>query len=504
MSVHRVMGIETEFGISTPGHSTMNAMAASNVIVNAYAAAHMPLGRRMNSWDFLRESPLRDARGFDLSRSEADPSQLTDQDIGLANVVLTNGARLYVDHAHPEYSAPETTTPRDATLWDRAGVAVMAEAVEQVQSAPDGVPMVLYKNNTDNKGASYGCHENYLMARQTPFAEIVRLLTPFLISRQIFTGAGRLGKGQHGQMLEFQLTQRADFFEVEVGLETTMKRPIINTRDEPHADPEKFRRLHVITGDSNMSDSATLLKLGTTSLMLAMIEAGVLNDRHWYPQRPVTAMHQVSYDLDFTWQIPLAFGRSMSALQMQSDMLEAARAFCGNAPDPETAEILTLWEAALICIQDGPAACAATMDWAAKYGLMQSYRHRDQLNWDAPQLQAIDLQYADIRANKGLAFHLERTGRLKRLFSDAQVEDARVHPPTSTRAFFRGECVARYPTEVAAASWDSVVFDIHGQEALSRVHTPDPLRGTQAHVGHILDAAPDAEALLRALGSQGR
>src|SRR5512146_1968184 len=274
MTVRRVMGTETEFGISVQGQPTANPMVASSQVVNAYASS--TLRARRARWDFEEESPLRDARGFDMSRQIADPTQLTDEDLGLANVILTNGARLYVDHAHPEYSTPEVTTPLDIVRWDKAGEQVMLDAARRAGQLPGGAPIVLYKNNTDNKGASYGAHENYLMRRSTPFGDIVRHLTPFFVSRQVVTGAGRVGIGQDGRDTTpergFQVSQRADYFEVEVGLETTLKRPIINTRDEPHADPEKYRRLHVIIGDANLSEVAAYLKMGTTALVLAMIE----------------------------------------------------------------------------------------------------------------------------------------------------------------------------------------------------------------------------------------
>ncbi|MGE5131785.1 MAG: depupylase/deamidase Dop, partial [Gemmatimonadota bacterium] len=276
MSVRRVMGTETEYGISVPGQPGANAMVTSSQVVNAYQAASSARVRRAR-WDFEEENPLRDARGFDLAREAADSSQLTDEDLGLANVILTNGARLYVDHAHPEYSAPECTNPRAAVVWDKAGERVMAEAAARAAAIPGTAPIQLYKNNTDNKGASYGTHENYLMSRATPFADIVRHLTPFFVSRQVVCGAGRVGRGADGRGEGFQISQRADFFEVEVGLETTLKRPIINTRDEPHADADKYRRLHVIIGDANLAEVSTLLKVGSTALMLAMIEAKACN-----------------------------------------------------------------------------------------------------------------------------------------------------------------------------------------------------------------------------------
>src|SRR3954467_15687090 len=256
MSVRRIMGTEVEYGISVPGQPGANPMVTSSQVVNAYGARpELNRGGRAR-WDYEEESPLRDARGFTYSGALYDPSEaLADEDLGLANVILTNGARLYVDHAHPEYSTPEVTNPRDAVLWDKAGERVMAAAAAHAgTSIPGAAGIQLYKNNTDNKGASYGCHENYLMRRQTPFADIVRHLTPFFVTRQVVGGAGRVGIGQDGRQHGFQISQRADFFEVEVGLETTLKRPIINTRDEPHADPERYRRLHVIIGDANLAE----------------------------------------------------------------------------------------------------------------------------------------------------------------------------------------------------------------------------------------------------------
>ena len=257
MSVRRVMGTETEYGISVPGQPGANAMVTSSQVVNAYQAATAARARRAR-WDFEEENPLRDARGFDLTREAADATQLTDEDLGLANVILTNGARLYVDHAHPEYSAPECTNPLvGGDLGQGGGAGHGRGGARGPRRCPARRPIQLYKNNTDNKGASYGCHENYLMRRATPFADIVRHLTPFFVSRQVVCGAGRVGQGADGRSEGFQISQRADFFEVEVGLETTLKRPIINTRDEPHADPEKYRRLHVIIGDANMSEVST-------------------------------------------------------------------------------------------------------------------------------------------------------------------------------------------------------------------------------------------------------
>ena len=315
MSVRRVMGIETEYGISVPGDPAANPMILSGHVVNAYASAHGVRSGRA-SWDYADEAPLRDARGFEISRALADPSQLTDvEDPTLANVVLTNGARLYVDHAHPEYSSPEVTNPRDAVTWDRAGELIMLESVRRLQNRP-GLPGVnLYKNNTDGKGASYGTHENYLMRRETPFADIVRHLVPFFVVRQVICGSGRVGIGQDSRTPGFQLSQRADFFEVEVGLETTLKRPIINTRDEPHAVADLYRRLHVIIGDANHCDVANLLKLGTTSLVLALIEDRAMT-KDLTLAKPVATLHQVSHDPTLQAKVTLRDGGQMTALEL--------------------------------------------------------------------------------------------------------------------------------------------------------------------------------------------
>src|SRR5699024_8682154 len=241
----------------------------------AYAAATGMARTKGTRWDYEVESPLRDARGFDLGR-ERGPAPIIDSDeVGAANLILTNGARLYVDHAHPEYSAPEVLDPLDAVIWDKAGERIMEAASRHLASVPGNPRLQLYKNNVDGKGASYGTHENYLMRRDTPFEDIAAGLIPFFASRQVVCGSGRVGLGQSGEDPGFQLSQRADYIEVEIGLETTLKRGIINTRDEPHADSERHRRLHVIVGDANLAETSTYLKVGATALVLDLIEEGV-------------------------------------------------------------------------------------------------------------------------------------------------------------------------------------------------------------------------------------
>ncbi|HEX5018127.1 MAG TPA: depupylase/deamidase Dop [Actinomycetes bacterium] len=494
------MGIETEYGIAVPGDPHVNPVLISSQIVNGYATGEPGLSHAR--WDYEEENPLRDARGFTMAREVADASQLTDDDVGLANVILTNGARLYVDHAHPEYSSPEVTTPRDVLLWDKAGERVMAVAAVRAAQIPGALRINLYKNNTDNKGASYGTHENYLMKRSTPFPEIVRHLTPFFVSRQIICGQGRVGLGQQGNEPGFQISQRADFFEVEVGLETTLKRPIINTRDEPHADADKYRRLHVIVGDANLAEVAGLLKVGTTSLVLSMIEEGFLAD-DWSILRPVQELHDVSHDPSLTHTIELRDGRSVTALELQREYCDQAHKFVedrfGSDADDHTTEILSRWVQVLDDLHDDPNRLVGQLDWVAKRQILEGYRSRDGLDWSDARLQLVDLQYSDVRPDKGLYHRLVASGRMERIVTDADA-DAAVHtPPEDTRAWFRGECVRRYGSHVAAASWDSVIFDVPGRVSLQRVPMLEPLRGTKHHVGELLDRCETASELVDAL-----
>jgi len=495
------MGTETEYGISVPGNPGANAMLISSQIVNAYAQSSTARSRRTR-WDFEEENPLRDARGFDLAREVADATQLTDEDVGLANVILTNGARFYVDHAHPEYSGPECTNPRDILIWDRAGERIMAEASRRAAMIPNTPPINLYKNNTDNKGASYGTHENYLMRRETPFADIVRHLTPFFVSRQVVAGSGRVGIGQDGRGDGFQISQRADYFEVEVGLETTLKRPIINTRDEPHAVAEKYRRLHVIIGDANLAEVSTYLKVGTTALVLAMIEDQFLSV-DLTVDRPVATLHAVSHDPTLHELVTLRSGRTLTAVQLQMEYAEQARKYVedrfGSDADPVTVDVLDRWESVLTRLESDPMSLSRELDWVAKLRILQGYIDRDGLDWGSPRLEAVDLQYSDVRPDKGLYNKLAAAGRFERIVTEAEVQRAVLEPPEDTRAYFRGRCLAKYPDDVAAASWDSVIFDLPGHDSLQRVPTLEPLRGTKEHVGGLLDRCDTAAQLVAAL-----
>jgi proteasome accessory factor A len=338
------------------------------------------------------------------------------------------------------------------------------------------------------------------MDRKTPFGQIVRDLTPFLVSRQVFTGAGKLGAEapwDERDRVFYQLTQRADFFEAEVGLETTLKRPIVNTRDEPHADPDKYRRLHVIVGDANMCEVATYLKLGTTSLVLRMIEDEFLPDLSLY--NPVAALHEISRDLTCTSEVPLADGRRLSAIQIQWEFLEHAKKYVEQHDDtPGNQDVVERWERTLSGLEDDPLTLNMELDWVAKHRLLEGYRERDGIGWSDPKLRLVDLQYHDVRRDRGLYYRLEAAGKVERLVTDEEVERAVMSPPDDTRAFFRGRCIAKFRDAISAASWDSLIFDT-GEEALQRVPMREPLRGTRAHVDGLLEAADQPADLIRLL-----
>lgn len=496
--MRRIMGTEVEYGISVPGDATANPVLTSTQVVLAYAAAaDIPRARRAR-WDYEVESPLRDARGFDLTGPGGPGHDPDVEDLGAANVILTNGARLYVDHAHPEYSAPEVTNARDAVIWDKAGERVMEEAALKAASVPGQPQLQLYKNNVDGKGASYGTHENYLMARSTPFTAVIAGLTPFFVSRQVVTGSGRLGIGQQSEEAGFQLSQRADYIEVEVGLETTLKRGIINTRDEPHADADKYRRLHVIIGDANMSEYSTYLKVGTTALVLDLIESGIRFDDLKLDE-PVKAVHQISHDPTLKAQVALANGKKYTGLDLQFAYHEIASQNLERIEaDEASKEVLRVWGEILDALARDPQECADRLDWPAKLRLLEGYRQRDQLAWGAPRLRLVDLQYSDVRLAKGLYNRLVTRGSMKRLVTEEEVLAAVTTPPSDTRAYFRGRALEKYATSIAAASWDSVIFDV-GKESLVRIPTLEPLRGTKAHVGKLLDESATAEDLVEAL-----
>ena len=378
MALPKVLGIETEYGIFVRGGDN-NPVAASSSLINAYVAAQRQVSRI--GWDFEDEQPATDARGFTMDASIAPEVETT-----LVNAVLTNGARYYVDHAHPEISTPEVVDAREAVVWDRAADEIVRDSMVYARDLlGDSAEIIIHKNNSDGKGNSYGCHENYLLARELPFGRLTSQITPHFVTRQIFTGAGKVGcelPGRPSDDIGYQISQRADFFEEEVGLETTLKRPIVNTRDEPHADPQKYRRLHVIVGDANMSEMATYLKVGTTAIILSMIEDDELGDE-WTLGNPVPAIRQVSHDPSLRQTIMLRNGNRATALEVQWGLFERAQKYVqarGLAAVGAAvgADVMKKWEQVLSGLEHDPESVAHWVDWVAKRRIVNGYsdRHR--------------------------------------------------------------------------------------------------------------------------------
>ena len=494
MAITKYVGTETEYGISVIGRPDFNPVLASSLVVNAYSAD----GRHRARWDYEEENPLRDARGFTQPGAHEPPPE---DDIGLANSILSNGARFYVDHAHPEYSSPETSNPMDAVLWDKAGERILEVAARKAaellphHSPAQPARILIPKNNTDGKGAAYGMHENYIVDRGLPFGDIVRQITPFFVSRQIMVGAGRIGNEFNLDDVPYQISQRADFFEVEVGLETTLKRPIVNTRDEPHADPDRFRRLHVIIGDANMSEVCTYLKLGTCALVLAMIEDRFLPDPPTVAQ-PVRSLHDVSHDLTCARPVELKDGRRVTPVELQWHYLQQAQKYAENREAPSWAfDVLERWERVLTALEDDPMSLDGVVDWVTKLRVLQRYIDRDGLDWNADKLKLVDLQYHDVRQDKGLYNRLAASGRAERLLPESEIQRAMTQPPEDTRAYFRGRCLEKYRDQVAAAGWDSIIFDV-GRETLQRVPMMDPARGGRAMTESLINRCATAADLL--------
>ncbi len=495
MSIAKVLGIETEYGIIATGVDS-SPVTSSSLLINSYVSRF----ESKIGWDFEAEMPMSDARGFNL-----DDVFPQDIEMNMVNTVLTNGARYYVDHAHPEVSTPECRTASEAVLFDRAGEEIVRQSMLAAKRVlPDGAELVAYKNNSDGKGNSYGCHENYLLSRSVSFGEMAALITTHFVTRQIFCGAGKVGsefEGMPNNSVPFQLSQRADFFEEEIGLETTLKRPIINTRDEPHCDPTKYRRLHVIVGDANMSEVATFLKLGTTAILLSMIEDEQFED-DLVLATPVSAIRQVSHDPTLKQKILLDSGKTYTALNLQEILCERAEKYADRFGLESVGEedgklILSRWREALEGLRQDPSTMSHVIDWVAKKRIVDGIAERYDLRANDPRLKAIDLQYHDMRTEKCLAL---RAG-LETMTNPEDVLRATTTPPETTRAYFRGMCLQKWPADVVAANWDSVVFDI-GRDPLRRVPMMEPLRGTRELTERLFAQSSTPAELVAALGDQ--
>ncbi len=493
MAIPTVMGTEIEFGIIVKNDPDFDPISSCVLLVNAYRED--PEGRIL--WDYDQENPLADARGFQVDGEKYTPNQ---QENIARNKTLINGARYYVDHAHPEYSSPEVTNARDLVVHEKAGERILEVSRREANLLlPDGATMLLHKNNSDQKGNSYGCHENYLMDRRTSFKRIVENLLPFFVTRQIYCGSGKVGSENRNHPCDFQISQRADFFETEVALDTMVKRPIINTRDEPHADREKYRRLHMIVGDSNMSEYTIYLRNGVTAILLSMIEDGAI-DRDLSLSNPVRAIKEVSHDPGLGKEIQLDNGKRMTAIEIQNEILDTALTYAAKNPlGPVSQDVLEKWQHVMTCLQDDPMDLVREIDWVAKKQLIEEFIDRKELDWDDSRVKMLDLQYHDTRPDKGLYYMLERQGRVERICSDEEINAAAHRPPDDTRAFFRGECLRRYPGEVFGVNWDSISFSV-GEDPVKRIMMNEPLKGSRRHVEDLLNRSGSASEMLSNMG----
>ena len=463
----RVFGLETEYGITVDGVSDLDVVRESIEIVRSYTEH----GASMK-WDYELEDPHQDARGFraeellqdtdEAAYYELDKNRpLSFQEIK-SDLVLSNGARFYNDHAHPEYSTPECTTLRELVAQDKAGERILAECAKRRNThLPTGCEARLYKNNTDFIGHSYGCHDNYLMRRDVPWEWLVRDVVPFLVTRQIFAGAGKMGiEGEDAESQPgiFQIAQRSDFFSVLCSIDTMNRRPLVNTRDEPHADAEKYRRFHVIIGDANMSHYATALKIGTTALVLDLVEQGHAPRLEF--ANPIEATKLLSRDQSMEWLIELRDGRKISAVDVQRLYLAAVRKHCDE--DEETRWLVREWESVLDDLATDYWRCRDRVDWVAKKFLLTTFQESEHLEWSDPWLQSIDLEYHNVSLEQGLYYELMREGQMRRLVSEDEIRHAIFQPPETTRAFFRGRAVARFNREIESIQWDEIVLAAGG------------------------------------------
>ena len=545
-----VMGMETEYGILG---------AEPEDVVAACLEAESEQGRCPGvRWDYSGEYPLRDARGFEVDRSAVDPSMLTDIP-GAASTegpvpgrlrttavvrltaqeeawqrgtatCLSSGGRLYVDHGHSEYATPECTGPAQATLADRAGDLLVARGAELLRRR--GVAARLFKNNVDGKGATYGTHENYLVSRAIDFDDLVQALVPLLVVRPLLVGSGRVGIGAVARGADFQISQRADYLEKVVGLGTTVNRPLVNTRDEPHADPERWRRLHLVPGDANCFDTIAWLKLGMTSLVLQVLADGV--PASWRRLRladPVAQAREVSRDIRLSGALELADGRRLSALEILEQYLETVRSHLEGhgrpAPAPagdplrpdlsaladgtdtdgaETGTILAFWEASLSeleALRDGgnESDAAGHLEWVAKQQLLEATARRHPGARGRDVLHAVDLAWSELSpAGRGLSEQVPAGVVSRSGLGDQMLEAALSEPPATTRAWLRGRLVNAYPGQVVAAGWHSMVLET-GEKDQRRLPLTDPLSFTRATASPAVEGAADVvEVLTRLTG----
>ncbi len=475
-------GTETEIGIARDKDDNLDVVAESMALVRSATKSGV-----LMRWDYECEDPHADMRGFHVEelRQDTDEAHYFAQDSERAltfveiksDLVLGNGARYYNDHAHPEYCTPECSTFDELISHDRAGERILMRCAQKL-SEERGCTVRLYKNNTDFRGHSYGCHENYLLPRSLPWEKLARGIQAFLVTRQIIAGAGKFAIEEEDKFLSpgFQISQRSDFFSELQSVDTMQRRPIVNTRDEPHANPNLFRRFHVILGDANMSPFSTRLKIGATALVL---EALARNPKRPYPvlADPLRALMSISRDVKFHWEVTLHEGQCSNALALQRDYWQAVRELC-NLRDPAKAALVEDWGCVLDDLESDPMRCRDRLDWVAKLALIREFQANQHLANSDPWLQSLDLEYHRLDREAGLYYGLEQSGAMRPVADETLVRRAIAEPPHTTRAYVRGRCIQKFASFVISAQWDHIT--LQGSDgplkiSLLNVFTPDEL-----------------------------
>jgi len=455
-------GIETEIGITRDNPEGIDVVAESIALVRSTTAQ----GVRMR-WDYSCEDPHCDARGFRVREllQDIDESNYFAQDAQRSlsfneiksDLVLKNGGRFYNDHAHPEYCTPECGTLLEMLQQEHSGDALLMDCARNVTSNSDN-PVRLYKNNTDFRGHSYGCHENYLMPRTVSWDVLSQAMVAFFVTRQIICGAGKYGWEEEDRYIQpgFQISQRSDFFSELQSVDTMQRRPIINTRDEPHANNELYRRFHVIIGDSTMSLFAANLKIGITSLVLQALLNGAPIERVPHVADPLQSLKQISRDTSWKWLCRDADGTKTTAVDVQRGYLRLVREFCPEL-EPEWQQVTVDWEEVLDDLDRDPLSTADRLDWSAKYKLIESFREAEKLEPDNPWLQSLDLAYHLLDREEGLFFGLQSQGNFRSPYPIELITGHCLCPPLTTRAAIRGRCIEKFGSTVQATQWDYIL-----------------------------------------------
>ncbi|MBI4640359.1 MAG: proteasome accessory factor PafA2 family protein [Candidatus Tectomicrobia bacterium] len=495
MSIPKIVGIEQEYAITVNREADLDYVEASYEIVQSYHEG----GELLE--DHQAETPTNK-----MSQGNRGGSSKSVQGQGNSNRILTNGSRYYVDHAHPEFSTAECLTAQEVVAFDKAGECILNMSREYIRRASHSRREIgIYKNNSDGKGNSFGTHENYLLEARSftiLFPEkATKYLIPFLVTRQIFCGAGKVGSENGSPEVAYQISQRADFFETIFHIKTMSSRPIINTRDEPHADRERFRRLHLIVGDANMSEYSAYLKIGTTQIVLKMIEdyacKGDLS-----LENPVEAIKAISHDPTCRARVRLNDGRSLTAIEIQQEFFEMATTYFAQVqPDEIEADIMVKWGDVLQRLQEDPMQLSREVDWVIKKWLLEYQIRKKPLSWRSERIKQMDIQYHSIDQKRGLFYILQANGMVERIFEDDALISWYVRePPESTRAYFRGKCLANHFQTIDKASWDAIYFK-HFQKSgredrNGRILLLDPQRGTRHETETLLKQSRNVEELL--------